>query len=94
MKLGDMLKDRLKGDEELAKKCELIKDFGMALALSGIITVALFITMTFIFFYSSPLLLVWSLLLILLKLRVCDSGIQISLEKIIRKRLKLYLTFE
>lgn len=94
MKLRDMLKDRLKDDDELAKKCDTIKDLGIAIALSGIIVVALFITMAFIFFYSSPLLLVWSLLLILLKLRVCDSGIQISLEKIIRRRLKLYLTFE
>jgi len=94
MKLRDMLKDRLKDDEELAKKYDLIKDFGITLTLSGIITVALFITVTFIFFYGSPLLLIWSLLLILLKLRVCDSGIQISLEKIIRKHLRLYINFK
>ena len=41
MKLRDMLKDRLKDDEELAKKRELIKDIGMLIILSGIIIITL-----------------------------------------------------
>lgn len=94
MKLRDMLKDRLKEDEELADDFEFIKDFGMAIILSGIIIIISFITVTLILFYSSPFLLVWSALLLMLRIRVCDSGIDLSLINIIRKYIRISITIK
>lgn len=94
MKLRDMLKDRLKEDEELTKDFEFVKDLGMAIILSGIIIITSFITMTLILFYSSPFLLVWSALLLMLRIRVCDGGIDLSLIKIIRKYVRISITIK
>lgn len=92
MKLRDMLKDRLKDDEEFAKKCELVKDIGIVVILSGIIIVLLFIMITFFFFYGSPWIIIWTIMLILFRIKLCDEGIVVSLIKIIQKRLDVSIT--
>lgn len=94
MKLRDMLKDRLKDDEELAKKYELVKDVGMLITLSGIIIITLLVMVTFFFFYGSPWMIIWTLILMMFRIRLCEEGIQVSLIKITQRRLDISITIK
>lgn len=71
---------------------ETIMEFGIALLLSGVLIVGIFFMMTFIFFYGPPWIIPWSLFLIMLKLRICDTGLEVSLEKFLHKYLKISVT--
>ena len=68
---------------------QLIKDIGIVFILAGVLIFGMLSVMIFIFFYGSPLLVAWSFLLIMFKIRICDSGLIISLEKFIQKYLKI-----
>lgn len=71
---------------------EIIMEFGMALLLSGILIAGIFFIVTISFFYGSPWVVIWSLFLIMLKLRVCDAGLEVSLEKFLHKYIKISVT--
>ena len=71
---------------------EFIINFGILTILAGISIAIIFSIMTFIFFYGDPLTIVLCCLLVLIKIRVCDTGIEVSFEKFIKKHLKISLT--
>lgn len=73
---------------------QLIKDFAIAATISGIIVIGTFLIMIFIFFYGSPTMIVLAALLLMLRIKVCDAGTEISFTKIIQKYLKISITIE
>jgi len=72
---------------------EFIVNFSILTILAAISIAIIFSIMTFIFFYGNPLTIVLCCLLVLIKIRICDIGIEVSFEKFIRKYLKISLTF-
>lgn len=72
---------------------ELIKGLGIASLISAIFVIGSIAAMSFTFFYGSPEIVIWSVLLLLLKIRVCNGGIDISLHGILQKYFKIDITF-
>lgn len=91
-KLGDRLKYKCKRFID-TEDFELITGLGVASLLSAIFVIGGFLVMIFTFFYGSPELIIWSVLLLMLKIRVCNGGIDISLQGIIQKYFKIHITF-
>jgi hypothetical protein len=92
MKLIDKLKDRLKDDELSTKDIETMKNMGILIGLSGIIVIISIIIMTFIFFYGSPMTLILVTILLLLRVRLCGSEVDISFIKILNKYFKISIS--
>lgn len=86
--IKDKIKDKLEPED-----IEFIRDFGIIFVSSGAFIISSILIMTFMFFYGSPWIIVWSVLLILLKIRFCESGLEVSLEDFLRKHFKISITF-
>ena len=71
---------------------EFIINFSILTIFAAVSMFIIFSIMTFIFFYGDPLAIVLFCLLLLIKIRVCDTGIEVSFEKFIRKYFKISLT--
>ncbi len=71
---------------------QFIIELGILIIFAGICIAGAFLIMSFIFFYGDPLTIILCCILILLKIRVCDTGIEVSFEKILRKYLKISVT--
>ena len=71
---------------------EFIINFSILTIFAAASIAIIFSIMTFIFFYGNPLTIVLCCLLVLVKIRVCDSGTEVSFEKFIKKYLKISLT--
>lgn len=72
---------------------EFVRDLTIAFILSGILVISSIFILMFIFFYGSPWIIIWSILLILLKFRFCESGFEVSLEDFLKKHFKITITF-
>lgn len=92
--------DEKKDSEQLVEEfvqfvqefARFIKDYGIVIMVSIAIVAIMFVATLFIFFYGSPWMVIWSVMLIMLKFRVCDYGVDITLEKFINKHLKISIT--
>jgi hypothetical protein len=71
---------------------QFLVEFGILVIFATICIVATFLIMTFIFFYGDPLTIVLCCVLVLLRIKVCGPGIEISLIKILRKYIKISVT--
>ena len=87
MKLKDILNVELSTED-----FELIKGIGILIVLSGIIIITSFIIMTFIYFYSSPIMIILMAILLLLRIRICGAEIDISPAKILNRYFKISMT--
>lgn len=72
-------------EKKIRDTADLIKAF----AVAGIFLMIAFYIVMIIFFYGSLWIIAWSLLLLILKINVCNTGIQISIEDFIKRRLKI-----
>lgn len=75
-----------------SKDKQFIIEFGILTIFATICIIGTFLIMSFIFFYGNPLTIVLCCLLVLLRIKVCDTGTEISLVKILRKYFKISLT--
>lgn len=73
---------------------ELISDLGIVFAFSLIFILTAMLIISFILFYSSPWIIAWSILLILLKIRFCESGLEISLIGFLKKYFKITVIYD
>ena len=71
---------------------QFIKDFGIVAILSGILIIGVFFVISLIFFYGSPFTLAWLAILSVLRLRICDEGVEISFAKIIQRYIKISIS--
>lgn len=71
---------------------KFIVELGILIIFAGICIIGTFLIMSFIFFYGNPLTIVLFALLFLFRIRICDTGTEISLEKIVRKYIKISIT--
>lgn len=73
---------------------QFIKDFGIVIMLSLIAVLGLFLIMTVMFFYGSPspFTIILIGIILMLKIRMCDSEIRVSLEKFLNKYFRISVT--
>jgi hypothetical protein len=71
---------------------QFIVEFGVLAIFSAICVVATFLIMTFIFFYGDPFTIVLCCILVLLRIKVCNTGTEITLIKALRKYMKVSVT--
>lgn len=97
--IKNIIKDKIEDvkykiiDQLEPEDIEFVRDLTIAFVLSGIIVISSIFILMFVFFYGSPWMIVWSVLLILLKFRFCESGLEISLEDFLKKHFKITITF-
>lgn len=71
---------------------KFIVEFSIMIILATISIVATFLIMSFIFFYGDPLTIVLCCILVLLRIKICDTGTEVTLIKILRKYIKISVT--
>lgn len=71
---------------------QLIRDFIIAITISGSFVLGIFLVMTLVFFYGDPFTIFLVALALMLKIRVSEEGIEISFEKFINRYLKISVT--
>jgi hypothetical protein len=86
------LKDILKDDELSAKDIETMKNIGILVLLSGVTIILSIAIMAYIFFYNSPITIILMVILLLLRVRVCGSEVDVSFVKILNKYFKISIT--
>lgn len=71
---------------------KMIKDFIIAIAISGSFVLGAFLIMTFIFFYGDPSMIAIVAVALMLKIKVSEEGTEISFERFINRYIKVSLT--
>lgn len=71
---------------------QLIINFGIMAIIATVCIVAAFFILVVVFFYGNPLTIILCSLLIIFRIKICDSGVEISLVKILRKYIKISVT--
>lgn len=71
---------------------QFLLEFGILVIFATICIVATFLIMTFIFFYGDPLTIVLFCILVLLRIKICDAGTEITLVKTLRKYFNVSIT--
>lgn len=70
----------------------LIIEFGILAIISTVCIVGTILIMILVFFYGNPLTIVLCCILIMLRIRVCDTGTEVTLVKVLRKYFKVSIT--
>lgn len=71
---------------------QFIIEFVILTIFAAVCIVATFLIMTFIFFYGNPLTIVAGCILVLLRIKVCDNGTEVTLIKTLHKYIKISVT--
>ena len=71
---------------------QFLIEFGILVIFATISILGSILIMSFIFFYGNPLTIVVFCLMLILRIKICDTGTEISLVKILRKYFKISVT--
>jgi len=88
-KIEENVKDKLSPEDII-----FISNLGIVFAFSLLFILTSILIISFILFYSSPWIIAWSVLLILLKIRFCESGLEVSLIGFLKRYFKITIIYE
>lgn len=72
---------------------QFLIEFGILVIFATIFVIGSLIIVSFIFFYGNPLTIVVFCIMLILRIKICDTGTEISLIKILRRYFKISITF-